>query len=226
MKTNPNRFWTIVILLGWAFDLLFWQKPPGINFAIFVALCLGTGILLLRWDGLRLSRQAGLLLLPIAFLAIMTFIRLEPVTVFLSMAMVLFLMGVFALIYLNGEWIRYSLVDYVFGYLRLAGSMIARPIGFAAQTGRERTSIGEKRGARIWPYVRGIVIALPVIAIFASLLSSADPIFAERLEGLVDLFRVDNLPEYIFRLVYILIFAYALAGTFLHAAQKSDEKVE
>ena len=46
------------------------------------------------------------------------------------------------------------------------------------------------------------------------------------LEGFIDLFKIDNLPEYIFRLVYILIFAYALAGTFLHAAQKSDEKLE
>lgn len=226
MKTNPNRFWIAVILLGWAFDFLFWQKPPGVNFAIVVTLCLITGIVLLRWEGLRLSRRAGWLLVPIAFLAVMTFIRLEPMTVFLSIVMVLFLMGVFALTYLNGEWIRYSLLDYVFGYLRLAASMIARPIGFASETRREQSSITEKRSARVWPYVRGIVIALPVIAIFASLLSSADPIFADRLEGFVDLFRIDNLPEYIFRLVYILIFAYALAGTFLHAAQKSDEKLE
>ncbi len=134
MTTNPNRFWVIVILLGWAFDFLFWKKPLGVNFAIFVVLCLGTGILLLSQEGLRLSRRSSLLLLPIAFLAAMTFIRLEPMTVFLSISMTLFLMGVFALTYLNGEWIRYSLLDYVFGYLRLAGSMIARPIGFAAET--------------------------------------------------------------------------------------------
>src|SRR5215208_6466856 len=126
MKTNPNRFWTIAVLLGWSFDFLFWKKPLGVNFAIFVTLCLATGILLLRMDGLRLSPRAGLLLLPIAFLAAMTFIRLEPMTVFLSISMVLFLMGLFALTYLSGEWARYSLVDYVLGYLRLAGSMIAR----------------------------------------------------------------------------------------------------
>ena len=47
MKTNPNRFWAIVILLGWAFDLLFWKKPAGSNFAIYVTLALATGILLL-----------------------------------------------------------------------------------------------------------------------------------------------------------------------------------
>ena len=84
MKTNPNRFWAIVILLGWLFDFLFWKKPLGVNFALFVALSLATGILLLRMDGLRLAPRSGLLLVPIAFLAAMTFIRLEPITMFLS----------------------------------------------------------------------------------------------------------------------------------------------
>lgn len=226
MKTNPNRFWTIVILLGWAFDFLFWKKPAGINFAIYATLCLGTGILLLRADGLRFSRQSGLLLLPIAFLAAMTFIRLEPVTVFLSVSAALFLMGILALTYLGGEWIRYSLLDTIFGYLRLFGSMIARPLGFAAQVRRDQPSLSQKRSAHLWPVVRGFVIALPVTAIFASLLSSADPIFAQRFGDFINLFNIDNLPEYIFRLVYILILAYALAGAFLHAAQKSDEKIE
>ena len=238
MKNNPNRFWTIVILLGWAFDFLFWKKPAGINFAIYVALCLVTGILLLRTDGLPLARRSGLLLLPIAFLAAMTFIRLEPMTTLLLVSAALFLMGIFALTYVSGEWARYSLLDYLFGYLRLLGSMIARPLGFAAQNRRlpsgqpsppasvPQAQVSQKRSARIWPVVRGVVIALPVIAIFASLLSSADPIFARRFEDFIELFNIDNLPEYIFRLVYILIFAYALAGTFLHAAQKSDEKIE
>jgi hypothetical protein len=229
MKTNPNRFWAVVILLGWVFDFLFWKKPLGINFAIFVTLCLLTGILLLRADGLRLARGSVLLLLPVAFLAVMTFIRLEPMTVFLSVSMAVFLMGVFALTYLNGEWIRYTLLDYLFGYLRLFGSMIARPLGFVTENrglSSGQQAVNEKPGARIWPVVRGIVIALPVIAIFASLLSSADPIFANRLKDFTDLFRIDNLPEYIFRLAYIMVLAYLLAGIFLHAAQKSSEKVE
>jgi len=226
MKTNPNRFWIIVILLGWSFDFLFWKKPIGINFAIYVTLCLVTGILLLRADGLRLSRGSGLLLLPIAFLAAMAFIRLEPITVVLSVSVALFLMGILAFTYLSGEWIRYSLLDYTFGYLRLFGSLIARPLGFATEVRREQPSLNQKQSAHLWPVLRGVVIALPVTAIFASLLSSADPIFAERFAEFIDLFKIDNLPEYIFRLVYILIFAYALAGAFLHAAQKSDEKIE
>jgi hypothetical protein len=229
MKTNPNRFWVIVIFLGWVFDFLFWKKPLGINFALFITLCLATGILLLRADGLRFSRGSGLLLLFIAFLPAMTFIRLEPMTVFLSISMVLFLMGVITLTFRSGEWMRYSLIDYVFGYLNLLGSVVARPIGFASENRHlpsGQPAQGEKRNTQVWPVARGIVIALPVIAIFASLLSSADPIFANRLEGFVNIFNIDDLPEYIFRLAYILILAYALAGAFLHAAQKSGEKVE
>src|ERR1051325_10211396 len=154
MRTNPNRFWIVVIILGWLFDFLFWNKPLGVNFAIFAALCLLTGILLLRVDGLRLARSSGWLLLPVAFFAAMTFIRLEPMTVFLSIVMALFLMGVIAVSYLNGGWIRYSLTDYFLQYLGLFVSMIARPIGFAAETHRESPSPSEKRSAQVWPITR------------------------------------------------------------------------
>ncbi|NWG35405.1 MAG: DUF4173 domain-containing protein [Chloroflexi bacterium] len=224
MKNHPNRFWLIVVLLGWAFDFLFWEKPvPGVNFFLYVSLTLGTGIYLLKRDGLRLAPRSNLLLLPIAFLSAMTFLRQEPMTTFLSIVMTLFLMGVFAIAYRSGQWINFSLLDYLLGYLRLFGSMLVRPLGFSAEVRKDQPSRREKRGSRVWSVVRGIVIALPVVAVFASLLSAADPIFELRFNEFINLFNLENLPEYIFRLVYILIFAYALAGTYLHAAQKSDE---
>lgn len=226
MKTNPNRFWAIVILLGWSFDYLFWKKPLGVSFALFVLLSLATGILLLRFDELRLARKSSLLLIPIALLAAMTFIRLEPMTAFLSICMVLFLMGVFTLTYLNGEWPRYSILEYVFGYFRLFGSLIARPLSFISESRSAQPAQEPRRGRQVWPVLRGIVIALPVVAVFASLLSQADPIFSQRLGDFIKLFNIENLPEYIFRLAYILVLAYALAGIYLHAAQKSAEPVE
>ncbi|MBI4762096.1 MAG: DUF4153 domain-containing protein [Chloroflexota bacterium] len=223
MKTNPNRFWFIVILLGWMFDFLFWEKPGvGINFFLYVSLCLGAGIYLLKMDGLRLAPRSSLLLLPIAFLSAVTFIRQEPLTTFLSIALTLFLMGVFAIVYRGGQWLNFSLLDYLFGYLRLFGSMLVRPIGFGLEMRKEQPSLSQKRSGRLWAVIRGIVIALPVVAVFASLLSSADLVFEERINAFLELFNIENLPEYIFRLVYILVAAYALAGTYLHAAQKSD----
>ncbi|MGD8403057.1 MAG: DUF4173 domain-containing protein [Anaerolineales bacterium] len=232
MKTNPTRFIWTVIALGWAFDFLFWEKAPGINFAIYVTLCLVAGILTLRSDGHRPARNTQLLLPLIAVFAVIPFIRQEPMTVVLAVALTLFLMGLFAITYLGGRWPAYNLLDHLFGFLRLFGSMIARPLGFSSEMKRETASNGEqdevqKRGAsQIWPVVRGILIALPIVAIFAALLSSADVVFGQRLEAFIELFNLENLPEYIFRLVYILVFAYAIAGVYLHAAtQSKDEKL-
>ncbi len=225
MKANPNRFWFIVILLGWVFDFLFWKKPFGVNFAIFVTLCLATGVFLLRSDGLRLSPRSGLLLFPIALLTVVTVFRLEPMTVFLSAVMTVFLMGVFTMTYLGGRWTHYALLDYLFGYFRLFGSMVARPLGFTAEIKRDQPAGSPRRSSQFWPILRGVVIALPIVAIFASILASADVVFAKRLDEFIELFNIKDLPEYIFRLVYILVFAYALAGTYLHAANNTEEKL-
>ena len=230
MKSNPTRFLWTVIALGWAFDFLFWKKAPGVNFAIYVALCLIAGILLLRADGHRPTRNSLLLLPLIAIFTVITFIRREPMTVFLSFVITLFLMGLLAISYLGGRWPTYNLLDYLYGFLRLSGSMIARPLGFSAEVKEATSSNGEqtevrKRGvSRVWPVVRGILIALPIVAVFAALLSSADVVFGQRLDDFIQLFKLEKLPEYIFRLVYILVGAYVLAGVFLHAASQSGDK--
>jgi len=227
MKSNPNRFLWTVIAIGWVFDFLFWKKAPGINFAIYVTLCLVAGFLLLRADGHRPTRNTLLLVPLIAFFAVITFIRLEPMTVFLSVVLTFFLMGLFAMTYLGGRWPSYSLLDYLSGFLKLAVSMIALPLGFSADVKKEKQAEGvEKSVSPFWPVLRGILIALPIVAIFAALLSSADLVFGQRLEDFIELFKLEKLPEYIFRLAYILIFAYAIAGVYLHAASKStDEKL-
>ncbi len=233
MKTNPNRFWWTVIALGWAFDFLFWKQAPGINFALYVLLCLVTGYLLLRSEGNQPARSVWVLLPFIVFLVVITFIRLEPLTVFLSVSLTLGLMGVTAVSFSGGRWLQYGILDYLIGYLRLAGSMFARPIMFNAELKREQAESIERGGAteargasRAWSIVRGVLIALPVVAIFAALLSSADMVFSQRLEAFIELFRLEKLPEYLFRLVYILVGAYALAGVILHAAlQSRDEKL-
>ncbi len=53
MKKHSVLLLATVLLLGWAFDFLFWLKPVGINFAIFLTLCLLGGFILLRTNGLK-----------------------------------------------------------------------------------------------------------------------------------------------------------------------------
>lgn len=229
MKSNLNRFWWIVIALGWAFDFLFWKKGPGINFASYVALCVVTGFLLLRADAHKPAKNTLWLLPPLAFTAAITFIRQEPMTTFLAYATTLTIMMVFTLTYTGGRWPEYSLLDYLGGFFRLLGSMVASPIGISTEMKREAPDNGEQNGTpkrgpvSIWPILRGILIALPIVAIFAGLLSSADLVFGQRLEEFIELFNIEKLPEYLFRMFYILVLGYVLAGVYLHAASKSSD---
>ena len=227
MNRNPNRLWIAALLLGWSFDFLFWKKPAGVNFPIFAGLSLLGGLALLLWDGIRPSRRGLWLLLPLTFFAAVTVIRSESMTALLAYALTLFCLSLFALTYLGGRWAQYGVSDYVSKYLGLALSVIGRPLSFQLERSKERAESGgaRKRGAA-WPVVRGLLIALPIVAVFASLLGSADLVFGQQLDKFVQLFRLEKLPEYLFRLFYILVGAYMLAGVLLHAAfQSGDEKL-
>jgi hypothetical protein len=227
MKSHPNKLWIVVVALGWLFDFLFWQKVAGVNFALFVTFVLGGAFYLLLSDGLRPNRNSLLILPLIGFFAVITFVRAEPMTTFLAYTFTLAAMTVLAITYLGGRWIQYAIADYVGRFLGLVASVIARPLTFTGEFRKAQAEAGVVPPKRnIWPIVRGVVIALPIVAIFASLLASADLIFGQKLENLIELFNLQRLPEYIFRLIYILIIGYALAGAILHAAtQSTDEKL-
>jgi hypothetical protein len=234
MLKHSNRLWIAVFLLGWAFDFLFWGHTPGINFAIFVIVVLTTGILVLSSEGFRPAAWTLALLAPILFFAVLSFMRTEPFSVFLSVVLTLLLMAVFTVTFLGGRWILYALADYVVRAFQLIWSVIIAGAAFAfnrpiPQPGTESAAEGsEKKSAsrHVWPVVRGILIAIPIIAIFAALLSAADLVFAQRINSVIQLFSLEKLPEYILRGAYIVIIAYLLAGVLLHASQKShDEKL-
>jgi hypothetical protein len=227
MKNNPNKLWIIVFALGWFFDFLFWNKAPGVNFAIFAMACLTAAFYLLLSDGLRPNRISLGLLPLFGFFAAVTFIRAEPMTTFLAYTFTLLTMSILAFTYLGGRWYLYTIVDYIGKYFNLFASMIVRPITFMTDVRKEQKEAGVQPSKKnIWPVVRGIIIALPIIAIFASLLASADVIFGQRLDDFIKLFKLEDLPEYIFRMIYILVLGYALAGVMLHASTESkDEKI-
>ena len=227
--------WITALLLGWCFDLLFWKQTPGLNFSIYVLLCLAGGMLVLGRNGIRPAWKSLLQLIPILFFAVIPLIRQEPLTLALSFVLTLGLMGLLAASYLGGRWPSYGLTDYVVQSARLAGSLIARPLIFLYGNRKSAVPAGQNDAAVVtshpgrkhfWAILRGVLIAIPILAVFAVLLASADLVFAQRLHTFTSLFRLVNLPQYLFRLFYILVAAYALAGVFLHAAQRStDEKL-
>lgn len=227
MKNNPNKLWILVLALGWLFDFLFWKNPPGINFAIFWTVSLLAGFFLLLSNGHRPHRNSLWLLPLFGFFAVVTFIRSEPMTTFLAYTFTMFTLTVFTVTYLGGRWMQYAFADHVSRFFALMGSLFVRPITFTVDVRKAQSEAGVQPSKfNFMPIVRGLVIALPIVAIFASLLASADVVFGQRLDNFIQVFKLENLPEYIFRLIYILVIGYALGGIFLHAAHASaDEKL-
>lgn len=225
MSTSPNRFWITALIVAWSFDLLFWKKAPGVSFAIFVLLCLGGGLFLAWRERARMAPINLVLLGLILTFASLTFLRAESMTLFLSTATTVGLMAVLAYSFIAGTWWRFSISDYAAGGVRLVLNMLAGPIRLWQAGPTQSLSAAEpSRGApRGWAVVRGLLLALPILAVFAALLASADPVFSNRLEQVLKFLRIENLPEYIFRLAYILVGAFLLVGVFVYALFSSRE---
>ena len=235
---HTTRLILLSLFVAWCFDQLFWQKAPGISFFLFVVLCLVGGALITWWEDFKPAKTSLWLLLPVLFFAGVTFVRMEPFTNAVSIVIVLGAMVVLALTWRGGQWLRYSLSDYVMGGLRLSGSALARPTGVlfrkapqpsnsegvaagGEQAAAAPAASASSRRKAVFAVLRGLLLALPVIALLAALLASADPIFSSALSDFLKIFRIEKLGEYIFRAIYILIGAYLLIGVYLHATGPS-----
>lgn len=223
MKQHSNAVWITVLVLGWLLDFLFWKQGQGLNFALYAGLCLVAGFWFLRLDRIRMAPRSRWIILLILIFAAVTFLRAEPLTMSLAVLLTLFLMAVLAITYEGGRWLEYSLQDYARSLLAMLASVLVRPLVFRAEVARDRRAQTPARASDAWPVLRGVLIALPVVVIFAALLGSADLVFGNGLQALLRFLRLENLPQYIFRLVYIALAAYALLGVFLHAATQSGD---
>ena len=224
MHNEKVLIWTS-LLLGIAFDILFWKKVPGISFAIFTILCLTAGYLLLRSHHIRPAGMSLVLLAPILFFSVMTVIRLEPFTLLLNFALTLFCMALLAMTYRSGRWFVFTFMDYlvnsVFFILNIASFGATQLIHHDSS---QTPDMENGKPNKILPIVRGIVIALPILFVFGALFSSSDLIFARKLGNLFAFLSLEKLGEYAFRCAYILIAAYLLAGIFNYPGNLSQNE--
>ncbi|HEU0291343.1 MAG TPA: DUF4173 domain-containing protein [Anaerolineales bacterium] len=217
----PGRLLGLVLLLGWSFDFLFWKQDVGVNFPIFITLCLLGGLVWLLSHGTRPARSSLLLLLPLLFFAAVAFLRQEPLTTFLAFVFTLIAAGLFASSYAGGRWPLYGLTDYFYKSLLLLGDALTGLAVYAPKAQKIQRSLeSHKKTFPIWALLRGLLIAFPIVACFGALLAAGDVVFEQKLDNFLDL---DDLSENILRGALILVYAYILAGTFIHAALKSRD---
>ncbi len=215
MRNSLIRLWVVTILLGWIFDFLFWKQEVGLNFALFLTLCLLGGLGLLLMDNLHPARSSLFLFIPFTFFGALTFLIQEPLTIALAYTFSLLSLWLLVNSYLGGRWVQYGLQDYFVKFFKMIGGTFLPPL--------QSLQILSNGGKTRFPFaaiLRGLLIALPIVAFFSTFLSAADAIFAQKLNDALD---SEKIGEYLTRLTIILAFAWLLAAFFLYAATSSGD---
>jgi hypothetical protein len=248
---NKHLFWIFALLAAISFDILFWERPFGINFFIFILLAAFGGLIPTWMEKIHIPWTSYLLLVPLAFFSVMTFIRAEPFTTAVNVLVTLSALAFFLMTLRNGAWYRYSLRDiFVSGFQFLLNNVIGGILFFnktrkadSSQAGeadngdrtadvegkQDQVSQGENSEKKekplkgIAPYLRGLLLALPILGILTFFLAQADPIFNDRIQNSLAWFRIENLGEMVFRLAYILVIAYVLLSSYYFAVVESKK---
>lgn len=200
--SDSLRLVFVALLLGFAVNLLFFDRIPGMNFIIFVVLAI-LGLMGLAWaERTRPALGAVWLAAPMLALAGAVVFRTEPLTVLVSvwvtLALGLLWAGSFAVNYLH----RRGVIGYVLGMAQTSVESLAR-VGSELGHGVKQMAGNERGGGQALPILRGLLLALPVVVVFTALLSAADLVFAQNVTDTLELLNLDNLPILIQRLMLI-----------------------
>jgi hypothetical protein len=224
MSSLLRRIVLFALVGGILFDALAPGNAAGLNAAILMAAFLTAALLVAGREGIRRMDPADAWLAPAALaLASMAVVRADHwlVTLDLLLAVVL---AAGAVGCLAGGRVTRGLVPRVLelavGAVAAAaigaGSVLRAPrpgtAGIAAMAAPSRWRRLGGRLRRGTPVARGLLIALPVAAVFVALFASADAVFA-RLTSDVLAWQPDvDLEDLLFRTVVVTVVAWGTAG--------------
>jgi hypothetical protein len=206
---------TLLVGLGIGFlgNLVFYGKVIGLSFPIFT-LSLVAALLLLSIPARQPLRLRKLwLLVPLAFFAIMVAVRADAVTL-LDMLAVLAL-GALTLYYLPSEERppdEATLAGLVRALFETGLSILPQGIDEVADSW---AWLRDKRPQDQGPFVavgRGLLFALPVLAVFTILLGSADAVFASYLDEVTRIFAIGGLGDVAFQGGFTAVLGFVASG--------------
>jgi hypothetical protein len=209
----------VSLVLGILFDHFFYGKVPGLSFPVYVILVLAGFFVIVRSSKKRINREALWLLLPILFFSSMVFIRAGYLLTFLNIVATLLLLLVVVEISFDKRMKDFLVGDYI--KIFFLPFKFLRPL-FQTLSGLFplfKTNEEQKRSSQV---IKGILMTIPVLAVFLFLFSSADLVFRKYVSGLIG---VDIEIETVFRTALILIATLIFIGAYAYSLQQKRNKI-
>jgi hypothetical protein len=209
--------------LGLLVEILFYGHRPGISFFVWAAACVVAAAVAGGLERARLSASAGLAMAGVLVFAGATFLRQEPLTVFLCVGLTLFLLTVVVRVFRFGRLGRFGWVDMAVAFLWVPLEAWIRPWPVA---GEAWSSTVRERGSRkaAFSIVRGLLLAIPFLVVFIALLSAADLVFGDYVEQALRWVDLDLLIDWTGRFLVALVSAVFLLGALVAAIRPPGDR--
>lgn len=218
---SPSRVLMAGLGLGMVFDVLFYGKMPGISVPLFVGCVVGVLVWLGQEEDVQPRMRNLWLLLPLFFFALMVYFRADGFLTLLNLCAVLGLLALLTYFYAAGRLDRLGILGYYLSLISTGLNSVALPFSLVPKSlqGRQLTGLGR---ARWMPVLRGILLAAPVLLVFAALLSSADMVFAHLLGHLFSFDLLPILNDLFPQIIIALSVGWLLAGALAYAVGRRD----
>ncbi|MEO8469551.1 MAG: DUF4173 domain-containing protein [Chloroflexota bacterium] len=214
-RTLARRVLAVGLAIGIAAELLLDRSAYGVNVPILVGLILGAGCMVRR-RGVALDPLDAWLPITSIVIALLVAVRGDPLLAVLNSSVALAFAGA-ALVAMSGTPVTRRSASVV--TTMAVHAAVAASVGVVSVLRAVRPVTGTRTQAlpgRLAPVGRGLFLAVPLAVIFATLFSSADPIFRQGLSNLLG-WQV-NLDDLGARMLFALAVAWFVTGMLATAA--------
>jgi hypothetical protein len=159
----------------------------------------------------------------ILFFAAVAAIRLEPLTVVLSMLATVLLFALIVRALLHGRLHRFGFIDLAFTWLTVPLEAVLRPWPSLGAVSR-RIAGDRVARSRTFSVLRGVLIALPVLVVFVGLLATADLVFGDLVKDALAWVDLERVAEYFGRGLVVLASGVFFLGALITALRAREPR--
>ena len=215
---GPVALSLLALSLGLLTEILFYGHRPGISFFLLAAACCAVAVVAGRLERVRISRSTWLAVAGVLTASVATFLRQEPLTVFLCLMLTFFFLALTVRVFRFGRLGHFGWADLAVAFLWVPLEAWIRPWPVAIEAWS--STVHERGGRKVaFSVVRGVLLALPFLVIFIALLSAADLVFGDFVERVLSWIDLDTLIDWTARSLVILVSAVFFLGGLVAAVR-------
>ena len=226
---HPVQLTLVALGLGWVFNHLFYGQTIGVNVLLYAGALVVALLALGRSESVPFLKTNRWLLLPLTFFAVMVFVRANPFLTFLNIGAVLLLLMLLAYGYSADSIHTFGLRDYFKVPLKVMGNAQVGGYGTVKAASQRVGSDAPPLTAirhNAMPVARGVVLATPIVLVFAMLLISADALFAQRVNDLFELEFLPDMFDWVGRGTLTVVTGWLAAGSLTYALTRDSRKIK